>query len=187
MPFIIIDQGGPAIRHYQPPKAKGVNAIHPSVASSQVETHEAVSPIRNPYQGQHTLPQKKVTIAAEIMKHPVISLPAKSASIQNAKHLLAEHHIKHLPITQDGRLIAITSETDILRHQVSTSEYPNWILRKVFAATPTMDIRQLAHVMFDEHIGSMPIVDEEHQLIGIVTRSDILRITSQYGPVEFWA
>lgn len=186
MPFIIIDQGGPAIRHYQPPKAKGVNAIHPSVASSKVETQEAVSPVRNPYQGQHSLPQK-VTIAAEIMKQPVVSLSYESASIQNAKAKLDQHKVKHLPITKNGRLFAITCETDILRHQVAPSEFPHWIRPKVFAATPTMDIRQLAHVMFDEHIGSMPIVDDEHRLIGIVTRSDILRITSQYGPVEFWA
>ena len=187
MPFIIIDQGGPAIRQYTPPVKKGVTSVKASEPTEKVESHPRVQPIQSAYDKIQQQNPQKVALAGDIMRSPVISLAIENTNIHTAQGLLKKHNIKHLPITKDGRLSAITCEPDILRHQVSPRDNPKWIIQKVFAATALMDIRQLAHVMFDEHISSMPIIDDDHQLIGIVTRSDLLRVTSHYGPMEFWA
>lgn len=187
MPFIIIDQGGPAIRQYSPPAKRGVGSVKASEPTEKLEPHPKVSPIQTAYTPTDQQLPKKVALAGDIMIAPVISLAIEDSNIQTAKSLLDHNKIKHLPLTQHKKLIGITCEADILRHLVSPSTHPQWITQKVFAATASMDIRQLAHVMFDEHVSSMPIVNEDHQLIGIVTRSDLLRVTSHYGPMDFWA
>ncbi|MDR4508670.1 MAG: CBS domain-containing protein [Candidatus Brocadiaceae bacterium] len=46
---------------------------------------------------------------------------------------------------------------------------------RVLIASPDTDVREIAKIMIEEHIGSMPIVDEKESLVGIITRSDILR------------
>ena len=80
------------------------------------------------------------------------------------------------------------SERDILKiYALIDSDKQHWFKKKVFAASSNMDIHQLASVMFAEDIGSLPIVNDQQEVIGIVTRTDILKLSSQYGPMEFWA
>ena len=50
---------------------------------------------------------------------------------------------------------------------------------------PETEIRLIADVLIKERIGAMPIVDEKEKLVGIVTRSDILR-TVVKAPLELW-
>lgn len=186
MPFIMIDQGSPAIRHYTIPKQSGtapLNATNPSraVKGKPESGHQAYQ------QAILNKPKQKVFNALDIMSKPVISLDATKLELKVAWQLMQKHNIKHLPITENGTLNAIVTEGDILKALAFKHTQSKWLQRKVFAATQTTDIHQLAHVMFDEHIGCLPIVNEQHSILGMVTRSDILKLTSQYGPMEFWA
>jgi len=187
MPFIFIDQGSPSIRHYSTPKSHGTSPLSESNPARAVEAHPKNGP--KAYQ-EHASPKqtiRRIHQAKEIMTSPVISLPLASLTLENAWQTLKKHNIKHLPITENGTLNAIVSEGDILKALAFKQADTKWITHRVFAATETTDIHQLAHVMFDEHIGCLPIINDERQLQGMVTRSDILKITSQYGPMEFWA
>lgn len=189
MPFIFIDQGSPSIRHYSTPKAHGTSPINPSNATRTVETQSKTGRNPNPYQQTPSNKQtiRKIHQAFEIMSTPVFSITIEQLSIKNAWNLLQKHQIKHLPVTKNGTLNAIVSEGDILKALAFPDKNLSWVTEKVYAATESTDIHQLAHVMFDEHIGCLPIVNEQHEIQGMVTRSDILKITSQYGPMEFWA
>ena len=40
--------------------------------------------------------------------------------------------------------------------------------------------------MFKERIGAMPIVDDQGTLVGILTRSDILRVLVNKAPLQLW-
>ena len=187
MPFIMIDQGSPAIRHYNTPKQSGtapLGASNPSrtVKGKPQSGHQAYK------EHQHTNPPvQKVFQAFEIMSQPVISLDANKLSLKAAWQLMQQHKIKHLPITKNGTLNAIVSQSDILKALAFEKSQSQWLTQKVYAATEQTDIHQLAHVMFDENIGCLPIVNEARMILGMVTRSDILKLTSQYGPMEFWA
>lgn len=54
-----------------------------------------------------------------IMSHPVISIEI-DRSAHDASELMAEHGIRHLAISQDGRIIGIISVRDLLRY------FKNW-------------------------------------------------------------
>jgi len=187
MPFIFIDQGSPSIRHYSAPKSSGTSPLTATNPTRQIEVHSKTG--KNPYQKQNTerAIAHQVHQAKDIMSSPVFSLDINELTLTNALSILKKYNVKHLPITKNGTLNAIVSESDILKALAFKDENLTWFTQKVYAATLTTDIHQLAHVMFDEHIGCLPIVDESHAIQGMVTRSDILKITSQYGPMEFWA
>jgi CBS domain-containing protein len=40
--------------------------------------------------------------------------------------------------------------------------------------------------MFNYHLGAVPITDELEKVVGLITRSDILRGMIKFGPTELW-
>ncbi|TVM01082.1 MAG: hypothetical protein CV080_05975 [Candidatus Kuenenia stuttgartiensis] len=55
---------------------------------------------------------------------------------------------------------------------------------RILTATPDTELREIAKILIEEHIGSMPIVDENNHLLGIITRSDILRTIVANGAID---
>lgn len=54
-----------------------------------------------------------------IMSHPLITIEI-DRSAHEASDLMAEHGIRHLPVTQDGRIVGMISVRDLLRY------FKNW-------------------------------------------------------------
>ncbi len=186
MPFIFIDQGAPAIRQYLKVKGPAVKRLTKSTSTDIIDPKENQT-LPSPYQ-QHSDTSHRVHTAEDIMSSPAYQLDLSAASIEKAWKLLQKFKIKHLPLTKDNKLFGIVSERDILKvYALKVSDKEHWFKTKVFAASASMDIHQLSSVMFTENIGSLPIVNDQQAVIGIVTRTDILKLSSQYGPMEFWA
>lgn len=195
MAFFVIDNGCAAILNYSPKVEEKIKALSktPSLESVENEVHTFADPKRRPaieaYQKKSKSQHQKVFCAKDIMQHPVITLEMADLSLQHTYETLQQNKITHIPICLNGKLVGIISETDILKAMLF-DKYPskqNWLVKKVYAATQETAIQQLTHAMFDTHIGAMPIINDQEEVIGIITRSDILKLTSHYGPMEFWA
>jgi CBS domain-containing protein len=52
------------------------------------------------------------------------------------------------------------------------------------SAAPTTEIREIAHVMLEERVNGIPILDNSGHLIGILTTSDILRAIVHRSPLD---
>jgi len=121
----------------------------------------------------------------------VITLDVTHDTPHLAWQKMQQHHIRHIPVVDQGKLVAMVCERDLLLHALNNKALPDSLdkimIKQVHAALPDTDIHQLAHLMFDERIGSLPIVDAKRQVLGIVTRYDILKVMSAYGPMEYWA
>lgn len=210
MPFIFIDHGSSVNRPYKPVGSRHVNAVTASAATLPSHPHDEHNPKKDfsgavksksgenqqaisEYQQQSGQKdtQRKIRLAKEIMASPVMTLDIDKHTPQDAWHLMQKHHIRHIPVIRKQQLMAIVCERDLLLYVMNNSELPDHLnaimVQQIHAASPDTDIHQLAHVMFDEHIGSLPIVDTKRKVIGIVTRSDILKVMSHYGPMEYWA
>ena len=52
-----------------------------------------------------------------------------------------------------------------------------------YTATPTMTIAQAAGLLLQNHIGGLPVVDEQQQVVGVITETDLLRaFVEKLGP-----
>lgn len=118
--------------------------------------------------------------ARDIMSHPVITatpdMPVKTAGL-----LLSQHGFTALPVVdEDGALAGMVSEADVVADRFPPE--PGRPARKVGevmtapAAAVDLDAgaRQLARLMVDRHLRSVPVTDRG-RLTGIVTRRDFLR------------
>ena len=138
--------------------------------------------------------------AEQIMSTPVTTLTPET-SILEAWALFRQTRYRHIPVVDgNGRLTGIVSDRDLLRYAAVNGRIPPYdgdspeartpiatlMKPRVLTATPDTEIRQIARVLIEQHIGAMPIMDGAGRLRGIVTRSDILRALVTHAPLELW-
>lgn len=157
-----------------------------------------VDSLVNPYQRISLALERRepIFIAQQIMNTPVLSV-GENATFAEALELIESHRFRHLPvISSSGKLVGIISDRDLLRRAANCNSKERESLSKylvkslmhtnVLSASPDTEVKHIAQVMFEERIGSMPIVNELQKLEGILTRSDILRAVVAKGPEELW-
>ena len=141
--------------------------------------------------------------AHQIMTRKVITVKADTP-VLDAANLMLQHHISGLPVVDEtGRLIGMVSEGDFIRRSEIGTQRPRirWLEflmgvvgkaaqdyvrehgRKVSdimtqddlcIATEDMPLSELVGLMERRNVKRMPVV-RGHTLIGIVTRTDLLR------------
>lgn len=176
--------------HFLPDTPAFKNAHNSAVNAKQ----ESDGVTDDPYRSQQ-LEQKEpsqVFLLSEIMSTNVATLN-QTASVADAWQLFQHHGFHHLPITdEDNTVLAMLSDRDILQspgkqENISTSSVMNFATRQVFCFSADTDIRQAAHTLYEYDLGALPIISDDHELLGIVTRTDIIKALSHYGPLELWA
>lgn len=137
---------------------------------------------------EQPLPGTRVVLRAEeLMSAPAHSLPAGS-TVGEARRLQAERRLRHLPVlNEDGRLVGILSDRDLLR--LGPSAPADRLVETVMSvdvltATPEARLIDCARVMLRARVGCLPVVREDGVLVGILTRSDLLRALMSEGPLQ---
>jgi acetoin utilization protein AcuB len=114
------------------------------------------------------------------------------ADIFTAQEMMAEHKIRHLPVTEsNGLLIGIVTDRDIrsalpyklFRQPPGESEKENFakirikdiMTRDPITISPTYTIQDALLVIQDARVGALPVVKEDNILAGIISVRDLLR------------
>jgi acetoin utilization protein AcuB len=145
------------------------------------------------YQSQEQGEAHRILYAHHIMTSPVFTMSVDS-NLQQAITTFTERRYRHIPIVDSrDQLVGLISDRDVLRfraeHAGGTAKerLENIMVKEVLIATPDTPVRDVARTMFEERIGSLPIVDYEGKMEGIITRSDIIRALIAHGPMNVWA
>ena len=140
---------------------------------------------------------KPAVLAKDLMRSPVVSLPSDSLLL-DAWAIMSQERFHHIPVTSlHGTLVGMVSYRDLLLHvpelftggdkrQAAQRRLAEIMTPRVITATPSTEIREIAHVMLDEQIHAVPILDQHRLLTGIVSTHDLLQAIAQHGPLELW-
>ena len=133
----------------------------------------------------------------DVMSAPVVTV-APQTPLKEAAALMLAHRISGLPVVADERVVGVLSETDILFKERKPPErhgLVDWILHygddpplsKLNARTaadamttpavtvhPRRPVSAAAGLLLELGIDRLPVVDGD-QLVGIVTRADLVR------------
>jgi CBS domain-containing protein len=121
----------------------------------------------------------------------------EASALDSAIRVLAEQRVSALPVVDvTGRVVGILSEADVLRLHLSadprahlrpvvdepTEPWPVTVA-EVMSPDPVVahegsDVAEVARVLADTGWKSLPVVDAEHALVGMVSRSDVIRALS---------
>ena len=125
----------------------------------------------------------------EHMSAPAIVV-SPDTPVAKAMEILRSRRIGRLPVVDDGRLVGIVSEPDLLRAMPSPAtsltvwEMPELLERlpvrevmtpDVVVVEPATRVQDAAQLMVDRRIGGLPVV-EDGRVVGIITETDVFRV-----------
>ena len=121
--------------------------------------------------------KSKDLYANEFMSRPVNFLELDSL-LPEAKKLMDNSGVRHIPITRDGKPVGIISDRDLLRLE-KTGTFAYITLEEVMSSLvictlSTTPLSKVAEVFVKEQINAMPVIDDDLQIIGIISSRDIL-------------
>ena len=121
--------------------------------------------------------------------NPVMIGPGDSAA--KARELLETSAIHHLPVVENGRLVGIVSSADLLKLYVLDQEVALSALATVsqimelkpVVLTTTATLRDAAEKLMNGGFHALPVVDDDRNLVGIVTSVDLIDALLKSLPV----
>lgn len=127
------------------------------------------------------------------MTHPAMTV-APSMSIRVAHQIMRDYHVRHLPVVEDNHLVGILSSGDIRRAMPSSATslsvweiHALWdrvtvaatMSRHLITVKPETPLLEAIRMMYDHRFNSLPVVDSDDQLVGILTEVDIFLLLLQ--------
>jgi acetoin utilization protein AcuB len=114
---------------------------------------------------------------------------APDVSVHQAHSLMQARQIRHLPVLDEGRLVGLVSDCDIrlalpspatslagweVRHLLATLTVGEIMTHFVVTIAPGTPVAGAVRRLLGHKIGALPVVENRH-VIGILTRTDVLR------------
>ncbi len=105
-----------------------------------------------------------------------------------AWELMKELKVRHMPVVENGKLLGILSDRDLLargkRNLKGSLDFPDLCAAEAMSLHPwtcplDATVAQVARMMIGHHIDSVPITNPEGELIGLVTSTDLLEILAE--------
>ncbi|CAD6493133.1 MAG: hypothetical protein AEth_00469 [Candidatus Argoarchaeum ethanivorans] len=125
----------------------------------------------------------------ECMSNNVISI-SPDLPISEAASNMITHGFRRFPVKKEGVLFGMITASDVLRYLASGEVFNKLIsadasealdvpvkelvTKEVITVAPGVDMGAAAHLMVENKIGSLPVVDDE-KLVGIITERDFIK------------
>jgi IMP dehydrogenase len=97
--------------------------------------------------------------------------------VREALDIMAEYHISGLPVTQDGKLVGIITNRD-LRFETDLSKPVSEAMTGEGLVTTGegTTLEEAKQILHEHRIEKLPVVDEENNLVGLITIKDIEKV-----------
>lgn len=115
--------------------------------------------------------------ARDLMSSPVRSIRPETSIEQAQRILLRYGHSGLLVVDSQGSLVGVISRRDLdlaLHHGFNHAPVKGYMTRNLKTVTPDTLMPEIENIMISYDVGRLPVIDQGN-LVGIVTRTDILR------------
>lgn len=129
---------------------------------------------------------------ADLMTRAVVVVDP-SASFKTCVRTMQMHGVGALPVTSHGKVVGIVSVTDLMLKEFRPSPQERYAPRTVRAKdegltaaklmtadpvtiSPDAPLAAAVRLMYDHRVNRLPVVDDQNRLLGIISRSDVLRV-----------
>ena len=127
-------------------------------------------------------------VANRMTKNPITVEP--STPVNEAAKLMKRRNIRRLPVVEDGRLVGIISDRDIMRvapspattlsrfeiasllDKITVAEI---MAKDVVSLPDTATIEDAALLMYNEKLSGLPVVSSVDAVVGIITETDVFK------------
>jgi len=112
-------------------------------------------------------------------------------SMQDAINLIKQHKINMLPVMKKEKLVGIVTDRDLkkasasdattldvheLMYLISKIKIKDIMSKKLVTVPFDFTIEETASILLENNISGAPVVDNDKQLIGVITQADIFKV-----------
>ncbi len=116
------------------------------------------------------------TRISDVMSHPVITIPADASPVDGLAIVGARGHGVYPVVDGEGDLVGIVSRTDLLDTEAISADTVGEIAyTDVVTITADGTVGELSRLMIAEEVDHVPVVDHRGRLVGMCTRTDVLK------------
>ncbi|PTL84605.1 CBS domain-containing protein [Vitiosangium sp. GDMCC 1.1324] len=107
------------------------------------------------------------------------------ATLRQAAEMMRQFNIGPVPICEGGRLVGMVTDRDIvvrglaLGHDPNTSTVSAVMTREIEVIHQDASLKEAAALMAANQIRRLPVVDDDENLVGILSLADLTRATSE--------
>jgi CBS domain-containing protein len=124
--------------------------------------------------------------AAELMTESLVTVSPGDALVEAAR-LMADHQIRHLPVVENGAVVGMLSERDLLpvadelggdlaaADGAQLLKVGDAMTSSVTTISADASLADVSRTLLDHRIGAVPVVDRSRRPLGIVSYVDVLR------------
>ena len=138
-----------------------------------------------------------INTVRDVMTRKVVTA-TPSTSWKDAVRLIEDARVHALPVVEDGRVVGVVAESDLLlkeemltgpltmrsisrqarrdRIRARATTVGQMMTKPAVTIDPDAQLGTAARLLHRRRIGRLPVLDVRHVLVGIVTRSDLLRV-----------
>jgi CBS domain-containing protein len=145
--------------------------------------------------------RQPLTLVGDVMQRPAHVVRA-DANVREAWQTLKDHGVGQAPVVDaQGALVGLVSRAELLPPQwlaPSVDDATAWqtMLRQsvsqvmwspVPSAHVDTDLRRVASLLLETGLPGLPVTENAGQVIGFVSRSDLLRALATDPPLDLWS
>lgn len=159
---------------------------HPTAASASIRRAKIEDARLELLEVLHTL-VKPLRAARDIMSYPVWSIDLEQErTMEDARQAMVRYGHSGLVVMEAGQPVGIISRKDVdkaLRHGYGNAPVKSYMSTPIHTVEAGDPLTKVQRMMINEDIGRIPVL-EAGELVGIITRTDVLR--SLHGLVDLF-
>ncbi|BDM23887.1 HPP family protein [Pseudomonas sp. LRP2-20] len=135
---------------------------------------------------QHALQRSLGGITAGAVMSRDVQFASPQTTLEQAWKMLASHHLKTLPVLQQGKLVGIVSLSDLVGPAMQRGQF-SWrglfgrkvvrmeqvMNRRVVSVSSQHPLERLLPLLCEQGLHCLPVLDGD-QLVGVVTQTDLV-------------
>jgi acetoin utilization protein AcuB len=112
-------------------------------------------------------------------------------SMQDALKLMKQHNIRMMPVLKNGSLVGVVTDRDLKRasasdattldvhellYLISKIKVKSIMSKNPISVPLDLTVEETAEVLLNNKISGAPVVDEDGQVVGTITQTDLFRV-----------
>ncbi|AGB40579.1 tRNA nucleotidyltransferase/poly(A) polymerase [Halobacteroides halobius DSM 5150] len=160
---------------------------HNRAASVTIECEESAELLE---WEQEVLKVAREKISPSILVKDIMSTPVKTitadTTMKEADKIMLRNNWSGLVVCKDDELVGIISKRDIDKvrnYDLLHAPVKGYMSTNVITINPDASLKEVQEQIVEHDIGRLPVVNKEDDLVGIITRNDLLKLF--YGTDDY--
>jgi CBS domain-containing protein len=114
---------------------------------------------------------------------PVPLTISPDTNIARVRELMTNSRVRLLPVLKGDEIVGIVTDRDIASSEATLDTTVGLLMtREVITVSPRTSVQEAARLLFECEVDGLPVVDK-NKLVGVITRSDILKVFADVEPI----